>query len=95
MANARPINIIIAEMVADMKKICRNQKTPTTYRKKFVYAVPYIDALSCLSEPNENYGYDNGYGLIAYLVGNLGSYRGETAKRLKKELNDILKSRKY
>ena len=78
-------------MVADMKNICRNQKTPTTWREKYWSAVPYIEALSTIRNKEDRYGYDNGAYLINYLLGNLTTYRGEKAKELKALLKEIVK----
>lgn len=87
----RPIYIIVAEMVNDMKKICRSGKRPTDWKEKFAYAVPYVHALMNCSKPTDMYGMDSARNLIPYLLGNLSTYRGETAKRLKAELKAMLK----
>ena len=89
--NLPSLNSIMVEMIADMKKICREQKTPTTWRKKYVYAVPYIDAILTINSINDRYGFDTGRGLVNYLLANLNTYKGETAKRLKGLLKEHLK----
>ena len=88
---ARRINVIIREMIADMRNICNNQKTPTTWREKYWAAAPYINALLDCETVNDQYGADSAKILIAYLLGNLSGYKGDKAKALKKELKDLIK----
>lgn len=54
-------------------------------------AVPYIEAMLCLNEMNESYGCDPADMIVAYFLGNATTWRGETARRIKKELNAMLK----
>jgi hypothetical protein len=56
-------------------------------------AKPYLDAMSGMGDINGNYGWDSGKSIVAYFLSNASSWRGETAKRVKKELNQMLKSR--
>lgn len=86
-----PLHAIMREMVADMTAICRNQKTPISWREKYWSAVPYIEALMCLEKPTDKYGYDKGTYLINYLLGNLSQYRGEKAKEFKALLKQLAK----
>jgi len=54
-------------------------------------AVPYLDAMSCLQSVNDSYGCDSGRSIVAYFLGNANTYKGETARAIKKELNKRLK----
>ena len=56
-------------------------------------ARPYLDAMSGMGQITDNYGYDSGRSIVAYFLSNASTWRGETAKRIKKELNAMLKSR--
>jgi hypothetical protein len=56
-------------------------------------AKPYLDAMSGMGDINSNYGWDSGKSIVAYFLSNASSWRGETAKRVKAELNKMLKSR--
>lgn len=54
-------------------------------------AKPYLDAMASLNSIDDNYYYDSGKSIVAYFLGNAQTWRGETAKRIKKELKDMLK----
>ena len=57
-------------------------------------AQPYLDALSSLGTVDDAYGMDSGKSIVAYTLSNLGSYKGETARAVKAELNARLKGKK-
>lgn len=86
-----PLYMVIHEMIADMKKVCSEQKKPTTWREKFWSAVPYIEALGNLDSPDESYGWDKGKDLINYLLANLTTYRGDKAKEFKALFKEMAK----
>lgn len=54
-------------------------------------AKPYLEAMSCLNSITDNYGYDSGKSVVLYFLSNAGSWRGETARRIKKELKAMAK----
>lgn len=54
-------------------------------------AVPYLDAMGTLDSINDNYILDSGKSIVAYFLGNAGTWRGEVARRVKLELNKMLK----
>lgn len=58
--------------------------------KPYFGAVPYLDAMSQMGSINENYGYDDGRSIVLYFLSNAQTWRGETARRIKKELNGML-----
>lgn len=53
-------------------------------------AKPYLDAMATLDGVTDNYGYESGRGIVLYFLSNAGSWRGETAKRIKAELKTML-----
>ena len=55
------------------------------------YAAPYLSAMSCLNSVSDNYIMDSGRSIVCYFLANAGSWRGETAKRVKVELKSMLK----
>jgi hypothetical protein len=61
------------------------------WKKVYFGAVPYLDALSCLTNVTDNYGYDDGKSMILYFLSNATTWRGENAKRIKAELKAICK----
>jgi len=87
----RPIADIARDIRADMAAQAAAQKTPTTWRKKYWAAVPYIDAAECLNTCRDSYGADSGTSVVLYLLSNLSTYKGETAKALKAELKEHCK----
>ncbi len=54
-------------------------------------ALPYLKAMQHLNSVNDMYGQDNGRYIVAYFLGNATTWRGEVARRVKKELNDMIK----
>jgi hypothetical protein len=65
----------------------RKQKRQVNFAAK-----PYLEAMSTLKTINDNYIMDSGSSIVAYLLGNLTSWKGEMARAVKKELNRRLKS---
>ena len=53
-------------------------------------AKPYLDAMASLTSINDNYGWDSGKTIVLYFLGNASSWRGETAKAIKKELKSMV-----
>ena len=82
----RPLYMIAHEIGANWNK--RSSGTDLYFG-----AIPYLSAMSTLNSINDNYGMDSGRSIVAYFLANAGTWRGETAKRVKKELNAMLKSR--
>ncbi len=54
-------------------------------------ARPYLQAMYGLNSISDNYGCDSAKSIIAYFLSNASSWKGETAKRIKKELNAMIK----
>jgi hypothetical protein len=52
-------------------------------------AKPYLDAMSTLDNINSNYGMDSGKSIVCYFLSNAGTWKGETAKRVKAELKKM------
>lgn len=77
-SNDRPIYVIAEEISKDWKNV-------------YFGAVPYLDAMLELDSITDTYGSDSGKSIVAYFLSNAQNWRGETAKRVKKELNEMLK----
>lgn len=73
----RPLNEIAKEIRADWSKV--------NYA-----AEPYLDAMSELASVDDPYYADSGKSIIRYFLANAGSWRGETARRIKTELRSLL-----
>jgi len=50
-------------------------------------AVPYLNAMRSIESVNDQYGFERGDMIVRYFLGNAGSWRGDVAKAVKKELN--------
>jgi len=75
----RPLFQIAAEIRADWKN-------------PYFGAVPYLSAMSTLSDVREKYIYDDGKSIVLYFLANAGTWRGDTARRVKAELKEICKA---
>jgi len=74
----RPIHEIAAEIRKDWKK-------------PYFGAIPYLDAMNYLVRITDNYINDDGVSVVAYFLANAQTWKGEVARRVKKELNDMVK----
>lgn len=55
-------------------------------------AVPYLNAMFSLNTMEDSVLHDDAPGIVLRFLGNAVTWRGEAARRIKKELNDMLKS---
>jgi hypothetical protein len=74
----RPVYMIAAEIRADWKK-------------PYFGAVPYLSAMSTLSDIRDKYIYEDGKSIVLYFLANANTWRGETARRVKAELKAMCK----
>ena len=56
------------------------------------YTKPYQEAMRALDTIDERYGAESAYSIVLYFLTNTISWRGPDAKRIKAELNALLKS---
>lgn len=56
-------------------------------------ARPYLDAMADLNTLDDMYGADSGEYVVTYFLSNAARWRGETAKRIKAELNNMVRTR--
>lgn len=54
-------------------------------------AAPYLDAMHYLESINDDYICDTGHDIVLRFLGNASTYRGDTARRLKAELKELIK----
>lgn len=78
---SRPIHVIADEIKKDWSK----QKGGIS-----PYAQPYLNAMARLDRMSDNYGLDSADNIVRYFLGNAGTWRGETARRIKAELKAML-----
>ncbi|MHA1754677.1 MAG: hypothetical protein ACTSYR_04085 [Candidatus Odinarchaeia archaeon] len=74
----RPLNQIAQEIVKDWNKV-------------YFGAQPYLAAMLTLNGIDEHYYQDTAQSIVLYFLANAGTWRGDTARRVKKELNAMCK----
>ena len=79
----RPLHIIAREIRSDFRG-----------KPSWAFAEPYVNAMLSLHDITDNYYEDSAESVVLYALSNLGTWRGETAKRVKAELKAILASNK-
>jgi len=79
--NQRPINVIAEEI----KKTWGKGSMMNIYYG----AKPYLSAMYCLTSLKDNYGADSARTIIAYFLANATQWKGEDARRIKKELKSL------
>jgi hypothetical protein len=77
----RSLSVIAAEIRRDWKNV-------------YFGAVPYLSAMSSLDKITDRYYEDDARTVVTYFLGNAKTWKGETAKRIKAELNAMLKGAK-
>lgn len=60
------------------------------WARPYFGAVPYIDAMATMATVRDNFGLDDGPGIVRYFLANAGTWRGDDARRIKAELKNML-----
>lgn len=81
---ARPLY----EVAAEVRKDWRKDGKPNVW----FGAVPYLEAMGYLDKMTDSFGADPATDVVMYFLNNAKTWRGETAKRVKAELNAMLKA---
>ena len=56
------------------------------------FAKPYVDAMSQMTHIHSKYGIDSAEEIVNRFLSNSAGFRGDIAKKIKKELKEMLKS---
>jgi hypothetical protein len=75
----RPLHTIADEIKSD-------------WRNVYFGAVPYLDAMRYLDKITDKFGEDPADDVVIYFLSNAKTWRGPVARRVKAELNAMLKS---
>lgn len=59
------------------------------WKNVYFGAEPYLKAMSTLNSIEDNYYADDGKSIVLYFLANASTWRGEDARRIKKELNQM------
>lgn len=62
-----------------------------TWPKVYFGAVPYLDAMRYMDTVSDQFGADNGKGIVLYFLDNAKTWRGDDARRIKAELKAMVK----
>jgi hypothetical protein len=63
----------------------------TDWTKPYFGAVPYLSAMGTLDSIEDNYYMDSGKSIVIYFLSNATTWRGDVARRVKKELKAMIK----
>lgn len=74
----RSLSVIAREINKDWKNI-------------YYAARPYLNAMYSLNTIEDNYGCDSARSIVLYFLSNSQTWKGETARRIKAELKQMLK----
>ena len=75
--DARPLYLIAADIRKD-------------WGSKVNFAArPYLTAMATMDRITDDYGHDSGKSIVIYFLANAGSWKGETARRVKRELRKL------
>jgi hypothetical protein len=74
----RSVSAIAKEIRSDWKKV-------------YFGAIPYLNAMEALHSVDDDFHYDSGRSVVRYFLANAQSWRGDTARRVKAELKEMLK----
>jgi hypothetical protein len=66
----------------------------TSWAEPHFTAVPYIEALAHMSKVTDRYGREDGDRMVLCFLNEAVRWRGETARRIKAELRQMLKEAK-
>lgn len=61
------------------------------WAKPYFGAVPYLNAMAAMNSVDDNFYGDSGRSIVNYFLANASTWRGDTARRIKKELNSLVK----
>jgi hypothetical protein len=65
----------------------------TDWKKICFGAVPYLDAMECLTSIQDSYFEDSACSIVNYFLANAQTWKGETARAVKEKLNQLLKQK--
>jgi len=72
----------IREIAVEIKK---------TWKNVNFTAVTYLDAMMTIEKISDKYYADDASSIVAYFLSNAQTWRGDDARRIKKQLNELLK----
>lgn len=81
-----------AKVSRETRPICQIAKEiRNDWKNVYFGAKPYLSAMMCLNSIDDNNGFDSAKMIVLYFLSNASTWKGETARRIKKELKDMCK----
>ena len=74
-----------------LNEIAREIHGECSTKDWYVYAEAYVTPMMSLESLSDRYYEDSAESIVMYALANLTSWRGDTARRVKAELNGMLK----
>ena len=76
--------------IRTIRRIAREIESDWEGKVNFA-ARPYLDAMHTLASVNDSFGADSAHSVVLYFLANATTWRGDTARRVKAELNKMVK----
>lgn len=76
----RPIYVIAKDIIGDWQNVNYGAR-------------PYLEAMLYLTRIDENYHYEDAESIVIYFLANAHSWRGDKAREIKKELQQMVKDK--
>lgn len=73
----------------NLKQIANDIKS--NWKNVYFGAVPYLDAMCMCENISDTYGMEDCVSIVNYFLANATYWRGEKAREIKKELNNMIK----
>jgi hypothetical protein len=70
------------------------QEIASDWHNVYFGARPYLAAMAQLRSIDDHYGFDGARGIVSYFLSNARGWRGETARRVKAELQALVADRR-
>lgn len=74
-----------------LNEIAREIHGECSTKDWYIYAEAYVVPMMSLNSISDNYYDDSAESVVRYALSNLSSWRGDNARRIKAELNAMLK----
>lgn len=75
------------EIAQEIKEDIAKEKN----QRKFVHMRPYLNAMAQLNSISDSYGMDSAKSVVLYFLSNATVWKGEVARKVKKELREMVK----
>lgn len=79
-------------LLSDIAYLIKKDWRKTSKNGIYFGAVPYLDAMTMLSNVNQNYIMDSGKSIVIYFLANSQTWKGEVARLVKAHLNKLIKN---